>query len=99
MTCNYRELNQCKVNSGVCPWVYWCDKIGAWKELSKAPKKCKVAEVAELPKGYYEVAFERKGYLYVRVENQTVKVLNVYDSVPLMVKMYKTKNGEWKLRK
>lgn len=97
--CNYRELNQCKITNEVCPWVYWCNKIATWKELPKTPNVCKVSTTAKLPKGYYEVAFEKNGYLYVRVENQTVKVLNVYENVPIMVKMYKTKNNEWKLRK
>lgn len=97
--CDYRELNQCKITNDVCPWVYWCDKVRAWKELSKTPKECKITEKAELPKGYYRVAFEKRGFLYVRIENGLIKIKNPYDEIPIMVKAYKTKNGEWKIRK
>lgn len=97
--CNYRELNKCKVTNDICPWVYWCDKIKAWKILSKAPKQCAVANKSEIPKGYYEVAFERQGYLYVRTDGAVIKMLNPFDYVPTIVKAYKTKNGEWKIRK
>lgn len=100
--CKYREDNKCKITQEKCPWVYWCDKIGVWKELSKMPKVCKVQATIEIPEGFNKVEFERRGYLYVRVStpiNQVVKIKNIYDYTPQYVKVYQTNKGEWKIRK
>lgn len=96
--CNYRDENMCNITHSVCPWVYWCDKVNIWKELSKKPSKCKVVNETSLPDGYYKVEFERKGYLYINVDRQIVKIKNVFDYTPNMVKLYQDKN-EWKIRK
>lgn len=96
--CNYRKDNICLVNNEKCPWVYWCDKVNTWKELSKMPKYCKISADAQVPNGYNKVVFERKGYLYVKVDDQTIKMLNPFDYIPDCVKLYKSK-GELKIRK
>ncbi|MBQ0141789.1 MAG: hypothetical protein KBT06_03140 [Prevotellaceae bacterium] len=96
--CNYRKENICTVNNEKCPWVYWCDKVNTWKELSKMPKKCKIGENTKAPDGFNKVVFERKGYLYVIVGDQTIKFLNPFDFVPEYVKLYKSK-GELKIKK
>lgn len=96
--CNYRKDNICSITNEKCPWVYYCDKVGAWKELSKMPKQCKLSKQVEVPKGYNKVVFERKGFLYVQIDNQTIKFLNPYDYIPEYVKVYKSK-GELKIKK
>lgn len=97
--CNYRESTRCIINNSICPWVYWCDKIQGYKESTKMPNKCHVAETYEIPNGYYKVEFERRGYLYVNVDGTTIKILNPFDNIPFVVRMYKTKSGEWKIKK
>lgn len=96
--CNYVRENQCAITAQICPYVYYCDKICAYKPSSAMPKECKVKQNAEVPKGYYRVRDERKGWLYIDVDNETIKVKNPFDSVPLYVKVSKTKAGI-KLRK
>ena len=97
--CNFRVDNSCQITQSVCPWVYWCDKVQAWKELSKKPKVCNVQpNLEELPKGTYYVKFERNGYLYVSVEGGLEKIKNIFNYQPLTVQLYKYK-GEWKIKK
>lgn len=96
--CDYRDNNICNITHSVCPWVYWCDKVNTWKELSKKPNRCKVIDNAPLPDGYYKVEFERKGYLYVYVDEEVIKIKNIFNYMPNMVKLYKCEN-EWKIRK
>lgn len=96
--CNYRKDNYCTITQEKCPWVYWCDKVMTWKELSKMPKECKIATNAQVPDGYNKVLFERKGFLYVSIENMTIKIKNPYNYIPQFVKVYKAKD-EWKIRR
>lgn len=96
--CNYLNKNICLITNSNCPFVYYCNKIKNWKILSSMPKKCKIQEKIEIPKGFYKVIMERKGYLYVEINGQTYKILNPFDNVPLYVKATKLKNGNWKLK-
>ena len=63
------------------------------------PKQCKVALNQKVPKGYHKVAFERKGKLYIEVDNILVVLPNPFDNIPRYVKLYKNKSGEWHIRK
>lgn len=97
--CNYVKDNQCLILNQVCPYVYYCSKIQAYKESSSMPTDCKVKRKNKIPDGYYYVRDERKGYLYIDYENDTtIKVKNPFENIPLYVKVTKTKNG-FKLRK
>ena len=96
--CQYRKENNCTVNNEICPWVYWCDKVNAWKELSKKPKECPIAKNVTQKKGMHKVEFARGKYLYVTIENQTFKLLNPFSYVPNEVKIKKYR-GEWKVIK
>ena len=62
------------------------------------PSNCKVKEQAEIPKGYYKVCFERRGKLYIDIDNNVKIVPNPFDYVPLYVKVTKYKNGNIKIR-
>lgn len=98
MPCVYRELNHCKKINNICPWVSWCSKICDWKERAGMEKYCKYLNKKEVPQGYYNVEFERKGYLYVTVNGTTLKLENPFKTIPDYVKLYKNK-GEWKIKK
>lgn len=62
------------------------------------PKYCKVSTNVQVPDGYNKVLFERNGCLYVKVDDQTIKMLNPFDYIPEYVKVYKSK-GELKIKK
>ena len=98
MSCVYRELNNCKKTNNICPWVSWCGKINGWKERSGMEKYCKYLQNKDVPHGYYAVEFERKGFLYVLINNETIKIKNPFNLIPDYVKVYKSK-GEWKIKK
>lgn len=98
MACIYREINMCKRTNNICPWVSWCSKINGWKERAGMEKYCKYLQKKEAPDGYYIVEFEKRGYLYVTVGNETVKIKNPFDLIPEYVRLYKSK-GDWKIKK
>lgn len=97
--CNYCKANICTITNAQCPYMYFCNRVRDWVPMRSMSKSCKVKESAEAPKGYYKVRMARKGYLYVDMKNITRKILNPFDFVPLYVKVYKDKNGEWKIGK
>lgn len=96
--CKYCNKNWCTIINKQCPFVYFCNKSQEWKFLQNG-EKCKVKYNADIPKGYYRVRMERKGYLYVDINNITHKILNPFEDVPLYVKATKLKNGKWRLKK
>ena len=95
--CNYVNERDCSITGEICPYVYWCNKKQRWLELSSMPKDCKVKVNYELPKGQYLVIEERKGYLYVDVNNQAIAIKNPFNFKPKYVELYKTKTG-WAIR-
>jgi len=97
--CKYVNKNICTISKEICPFVYYCNKVQDWKPLKSMPEKCNIIINAEVPKGYYRVRMERKGYLYIDIKGQTYKILNPFDDIPLYVKAVKLKSGKWKLRK
>lgn len=96
--CEYVVLNKCSLTNNICPFMYFCDKKNIWKPSANMPTNCGVKARAEAPKGYYRVREERKGYLYVDIDNQTYKIKNPFDDIPRYVKAFKTKDG-WRLKK
>lgn len=96
--CKYLKINKCLINNSSCPYVYFCRKLGIWKESKNMPNKCKIKENFEIPDGYYLVRMERKGYLYVDILDQTYKILNPFDHIPKYVKAKKNRKGEWRIR-
>lgn len=97
--CKYCNQNKCSITNSVCPYVYFCNKKQLWVPLKSMPQDCKVKINIEIPKGYYKVRMERKGYLYVDIGDITYKILNPFDDIPLYVKATKLRDGSWKLRK
>lgn len=97
--CKYLDNNICNITKNNCPYTYFCYKKNCYKILSSMPEKCKIAENNEIPYGYYKVRMERKGYLYIDINNITYKILNPFEDIPLYVKAYKLRNGQWRLKK
>lgn len=98
MDCSYRNGQICNFTKNNCPWVYWCGKIAAYKERDGSDKYCKYRKQEIIPSGYSKVEFEKRGYLYITIDNQTLKLPNPYDYIPKYVKLYQSK-GNWKIKK
>lgn len=96
--CQYLNENYCSIMKDNCPWSYYCNKENKWKFKNEG-KSCKVKANANIPKGYYKVYFERKGNLYVSINNQIQVIPNPFEDTPLYVKAFKLKNGQWRLKK
>lgn len=96
--CRYLETNSCKITKTICPWIYYCNKKKQWIFKSEG-EKCKVLKNQDIPKGYYPVRFEKRNRLYVDVNGNIVIIPNPFDEVPLYVKVYKTKDGKWRIKK
>ena len=62
------------------------------------PDDCKVKRDAVVPKGYKRVREERKGWLYIDLGEQTIRVKNPFDPTPLYVRVKQLKSGEYKIR-
>ena len=99
--CDYVIIaeGKCKITKEVCPYVYYCNKLKAYKVNNSIPKDCKIKLNTETPSGYYKVCFERKGNLYVSINGYIEIIPNPFDEVPLYVKAVKLKNGNWRLKK
>lgn len=72
-----------------------------WKESKNMPEKCNLQEKLDVPRGYYKVVFEKKGYLYVNMNNNIYIVKNIFplDKIPDYVKLSKNKQGKWYVKK
>ena len=99
MGCKYRyEGNQCKAMNSECPFVYYCGRIQAYKELERAKFGCKYMNEVEIPEGYNKVEYERHGYSYVEMGNEVITIRDLFEDIPQFVKVSKTKNG-YKVKK
>lgn len=96
--CDYAEANKCKISGDICPWRYLCPQTGDWRDNKYMPDDCKIKRQADVPAGYYRVREERKGWLYIDVDNYTIRVKNPFDHIPLYVRARKLKSGEYKIR-
>ena len=85
--CNYVNENKCKITGDICPYMYYCEKIRAFRASSAMPKECKIVVRKDVPKGYSIVRDERNGYLYVDYGEITIKLKNPYSIVPNYVKI------------
>ena len=101
--CEYVNGNKCKLTKESCPFMYFCNKTLTWKESNTTSKNCKIKEdsVNKPPKGTYKIVFERKGNLYIDVNNEIKVVKNPYskDEIPEFVKLQKDKLGKWFVKK
>ena len=99
--CEYVDLKngQCSVLNSQCPYMYFCTKKDIWKNTKYMTDNCNIKKKAKVPKGYCRVQFERRGYLYVDLGDTTVAIKNPFKDVPEFVKVSKSKNCEYRLKK
>lgn len=98
--CEFNKKDMCLARNDKCPFVYFCDKIQDYKPMKSMPKDCNVKISAVAPIGYNKVAYERKGYLYVYLDADTIiKVKNTLNKIPPYIKLRKTSGGEYKIGK
>lgn len=96
--CEYVDTNICQITNSICPWRYLCPDTGKWRDNRYMPADCKVKRQAAVPDGYCRVREERKGWLYIDLGNETIRVKSSFDHTPLYVRVKKLKSGEYKLR-
>lgn len=89
-----RDRILCKRQNGnICPFVRWCNVSDCWKPLP-SQDTCRLKSEYTVPEKASRVRFEKKGELYIEVENNMVITLkNPFDFVPKYITLYKTKNG------
>ena len=93
--CEYRDKNICNLTNSICPWAYWCGNISGYKERESYKKYCKFfkQEDEKVPSGYCKIEFERHGFLYIKFNDQVIKVKNPFEDIPKFVKVKKTKTS------
>lgn len=96
--CEYADKNTCRISHEVCPWMYLCSQTGTWRPNNYMPSNCKMKQKIEIPAGYCKVREERKGWLYIDVDEQTIRVKNPFDHTPLYVRVRKLKSGEYRIK-
>ena len=96
--CEYAKDNICTVNNGICPFVYWCDKLQIWRANKYMPTNCKMKPNTVRHKGKYQVKDCRKGFLYVDIDGAIYKILNPFDFVPDYVDVQK-REGKFQIKK
>lgn len=91
---NYDEIPTCNKQEGhpICPHVRRCIEHHIWKPLAYMAN----CPIKSAPTG--NVQFERHGYLYVKVDDEVIKVENPYDYIPDNVHLRKYK-GTYKVIK
>lgn len=93
MTCEYGFYNKdedyypklyCKIDNKMCPYVKKCEKLERFLPLEEQERCYKRMEqkMKKIPKGSCYICFERKGYLYINLnEDETIKVKNTLGNI------------------
>ena len=91
---NYDEIPTCNKQEGhpICPHVRRCIEHHIWKPLAYMAN----CPIKSAPTG--NVQFERHGYLYVKVDDEVIKIQNPYNYIPDNVELRKYK-GNYKVIK
>lgn len=97
--CEFVQQNICSITQAKCPYIYLCHKTSTYRPLKSMPKDCKIKRKLAIPKGYRRVLFERRGWLYIEMDDTTIVAANPFNEVPRFVKVTKAKDGKWRLRK
>ena len=91
---NYDEIPTCNKQEGhpICPHVRRCIEHHIWKPLAYMAN----CPIKSAPTG--NVQFERHGPLYVKLDDEVIKVENPYNYIPDNVELRKYK-GNYKVVK
>lgn len=89
---NYDEIPTCNKQEEhpICPHVRRCIEHHIWKPLAYMAN----CPIKSAPTG--NVQFERHGYLYVKLDDEIIKVKNPYSYIPDNVELRKYK-GNYKV--
>ena len=89
---NYDEIPTCNKQEGhpICPHVRRCIEHHIWKPLAYMAN----CPIKSAPTG--NVQFERHGYLYVKLDDEIIKVKNPHNYIPDNVELRKYK-GNYKV--
>ena len=89
---NYDEIPTCNKQEGhpICAHVRRCIEHHIWKPLAYMAN----CPLKSAPTG--NVQFERHGYLYVKLDDEVIKVENPYNYIPDNVELRKYK-GNYKV--
>lgn len=96
--CKYLKLETatCDITKEHCPFTYFCNRT--MKYVFSNSDSCKVIKNMAIPKGFYEVKFQRHDNLYVEIDGFIEIIENSLDFVPGYVKLNKTKAGKWRIK-
>lgn len=92
---HYKELIYCKRTSNMCGYSRMCSKLN--KVMPNRMEVCTLAQLKNIPTDSNRVRFEKRGKLYIEVENTVIALSNPYDHVPDYVYVVAV-GGEWYLK-
>lgn len=88
----YKAYCTCKLTNNICVFTRRCSREMQWLPLDSM-QKCKLR--SDIVKG--NIRFIKNGYLFVDVDDRTVKIKNPYDYEPTNVNIVKI-NGEYYIK-
>jgi len=85
----------CKQTDNICVYQYYCPQVKKYK-LNNREGGCIMynKEKKTLNKNQYNVRFEKRGILFVEIDNYVQEFKNPYDYIPESVELARV-NGEW----
>lgn len=82
----YKEVGSrqpifCNQTNEMCTYQRFCS-VQNRIILSEGWKQCRMMNKKIIPNGTKEVLFEKNGFLYIKLDDKTIKVKNRFDKVP-----------------
>lgn len=76
-----REYLFCEKIEEACPYQKYCSTLNKII-LNRNWGECKLLIEKIIPKDSFGVLFEKKGFLYVKLKDKTIKVKNTFKEIP-----------------
>lgn len=76
-----REYLFCKRTDRICEYSKFCQLQNKFI-LNDRWEQCSVKDEKDIPSGSNRVLFERKGFLYIDLNDKTIKVKNTFNHIP-----------------
>ena len=87
---NGRDYIYCLKTDGVCPFTRYCTIIGKMIPNDRkyyTMEDCNLKNEKVLENGEYKVRFEKKGFLYVEINDSVKMFKNIFNDIPVSVKL------------
>ncbi len=94
---DYSSYCTCSKTDDICPYTYRCT-VELRHKPTKGMKQCKLRKDKPIPKKAYKIRFEKKGKLFVEVDDYVIEFDNPFNYVPEYVYLTKTDKG-YKIKK